>query len=89
MNIENGDTERLIIFEGDEASRLAREFALKNGKLNDLTSLGLTGNTEAKLKDLLDKQMRGLLPKICEEEESNNGKSLWIHLERPSKSDNL
>ena len=49
--------ERIVVYEGDTAETLAREFCEKNG-LND--------EMFEKLKVLLDQQIAGVLPKIVE-----------------------
>ncbi len=52
--------ERIVVYEGDTAEGLAKEFCAKNG---------LTQDMEGKLKLLLEQQIAGVLPKINENEE--------------------
>ena len=52
--------ERIVVYEGDTADGLAKEFCGKNGLNKDM---------EGKLKLLLEQQIAGVLPKINENEE--------------------
>ena len=52
--------ERIVVFEGDKAEDLARNFCQKNS---------LNGEMEEKLRQLLEQQISGALPQI--EEDSN------------------
>lgn len=51
--------ERIVVYEGDTAESLAREFCIENGLAQDM---------EEKLKILLDQQIAGVLPKIMEDD---------------------
>lgn len=51
--------ERIVVYEGDTAEGLAKEFCEKNG---------LTEDMEEKLKMLLEQQIAGVLPKIVEDD---------------------
>lgn len=51
--------ERIIVYEGDTAEGLSREFCLKNGLNQDM---------EEKLRVLLEQQIAGVLPKIVEDD---------------------
>ena len=51
--------ERIVVFEGDTAEGLAREFCEKNGLSDDM---------EEKLRLLLEQQIAGVLPKIVEDD---------------------
>lgn len=55
-----GDTqERIVVFEGDTAPELARQFCVEHN---------LDDETMEKLQQLLEQQMAGVLPKIEEDE---------------------
>ena len=51
--------ERIVVYEGDTAEGLAKEFCEKNG---------LTEDMEEKLRMLLEQQIAGVLPKIVEDD---------------------
>lgn len=55
--------ERIVVYEGDTADGLAKEFCGKNGLNKDM---------EGKLKLLLEQQIAGVLPKINENEEDES-----------------
>lgn len=55
--------ERIIVYEGDTAEGLSREFCLKNGLNKDM---------EEKLRILLEQQIAGVLPKIVEDDANEN-----------------
>lgn len=58
VNIGKQGMERIIVYEGDTAEGLAKEFCHKNG---------LNKEMEEKLKMLLEQQIAGVLPKIIED----------------------
>ena len=53
--------ERIVVYEGDTAEGLARDFCIKNN---------LSREMEEKLRLLLDQQIAGVLPKINEDDEN-------------------
>lgn len=55
--------ERIVVFEGDKAEDLARNFCLKNG---------LNGEMEEKLRQLLEQQISGALPQIEEDSDAES-----------------
>ena len=55
--------ERIVVYEGDTAEGLARDFCIKNN---------LSKEMEEKLRLLLDQQIAGVLPKINEDDENQN-----------------
>ncbi|KAM3132475.1 hypothetical protein pb186bvf_015434 [Paramecium bursaria] len=63
VNIEDGKTARITVFDGDKSEDLAKKFALEHG-----LDFGMT----EKLKELLDQQINSLLTKIDEEYEDEN-----------------
>jgi F0F1-type ATP synthase delta subunit len=58
VNIGKQGMERIIVYEGDTAEGLAKEFCEKNG---------LNKEMEEKLRMLLEQQIAGVLPKIIED----------------------
>lgn len=61
VNIEEGKTARIVVYEGDKSETLANKFAEYHS---------LDSSMKAKLKDLLDMQINSLLTKIDEENAS-------------------
>ena len=61
VNLGPNKAERIIVYEGDTAQELARQFANKHN---------LDENMEQKLTNLLDGQISGLLEKIEEESDA-------------------
>lgn len=59
VNIGKQGMERIVVYEGDTAEGLAKEFCEKNG---------LTEDMEEKLRMLLEQQIAGVLPKIVEDD---------------------
>ena len=59
VNIGKQGMERIVVYEGDTAESLAREFCIKN-ELNE--------EMMGKLQILLDQQIAGVLPKILEDD---------------------
>lgn len=57
---KQGGMERIVVYEGDTAQGLAKEFCEKNDLNSDM---------QAKLVLLLEQQIAGVLPKINENEE--------------------
>lgn len=53
--------ERIIVYEGDTAESLAKEFCIENGLGQEMMD---------KLKILLDQQIAGVLPKIMEDDQN-------------------
>jgi hypothetical protein len=66
VNVGNGGMERIVVYEGDTAEDLAREFC-------DAHSLDAA--TEEKLRVLLKQQMGGVLSKIEEQARSEDDES--------------
>ncbi|EGR27378.1 hypothetical protein IMG5_196480 [Ichthyophthirius multifiliis] len=58
VNLGQGMTKRIIVYENDRSEQLANKFAEEH-KLDDIT--------KKKFKELLDEQIAGLLSKIEEE----------------------
>ncbi len=54
---KQGSMERIVVYEGDSAEGLAKEFCVKNGLNDDMME---------KLVMLLEQQIAGVLPKIVE-----------------------
>ena len=68
INLGGDEQERIVVFEGDTASQLATEFCDEHN---------LDEETLEKLKELLEQQMAGILPKIEEDDyNSEENKSL-------------
>jgi len=65
VNLGQGKSERIVIYEGDDSLTLANQFSEKHG---------LDAGMKVKLKEMLDSQIAGLLARI-EEEEMNSGNS--------------
>lgn len=63
VNIGKSGMERIVVFEGDKAEDLARNFCLNNG-LND--------EMESKLRQLLEQQISGVLPQIEEDDQQES-----------------
>lgn len=58
VNIEDGKTERIIVYDGDKSDQLASRFASEHG---------LDPSMKQRLKELLDMQINSLLTKIQQE----------------------
>jgi len=63
VNIEDGKTARIIVYEGDKSEDLATKFAAEHN---------LDMGMRTRLKDLLDMQINSLLTKIDEEAGSDS-----------------
>ena len=62
INLGGDEQERIVVFEGDTAHDLAKEFCEQHN---------LDDDTREKLEELLEQQMAGILPKIDEDEDSD------------------
>lgn len=58
VNLGPGKSERIVVYEDDTAAGLAEKFAVSHN---------LDSNMKARLEDLLNSQITGLLEKIDEE----------------------
>jgi hypothetical protein len=75
VNLGQGKSERIVIYEGDDSLTLANKFADKHG---------LDSVMKGKLKEMLDSQIAGLLARIEEEEmNSNHSESDHEHEQEP------
>jgi hypothetical protein len=75
VNLGQGKSERIVIYEGDDSLTLANKFADKHG---------LDSVMKVKLKEMLDSQIAGLLARIEEEEmNSNHSESDHDHEHEP------
>lgn len=63
INLGGDEQERIVVFEGDTAPELARVFCEEHN---------LDEETREKLEELLEQQMAGILPKIDEDEDSDD-----------------
>ena len=59
INLGGDEQERIVVFEGDTAENLARDFCVEHN---------LDDETMEKLQIMLETQMAGVLPKIDEDE---------------------
>jgi len=73
VNLGQGKSERIVIYEGDDSLTLANQFSDKHG---------LDAGMKVKLKEMLDSQIAGLLARIEEEEMNSN------HSESEHEQDN-
>ena len=64
INLGGDEQERIVVFEGDTAPELAKQFCLEHN---------LDEETQEKLQELLEQQMAGVLPKIDEDEYGSEG----------------
>ena len=67
INMDEGQSERIVVYEGDTATELARKFCRKHG---------LDEETRQRLVGLLQQQINATLPKIEENEYSSDEDNL-------------
>lgn len=79
VNIGKQGMERIVVYEGDTAEGLAKEFCEKNG---------LTEDMEEKLKMLLEQQIAGVLPKIVEDDVNESEEDSSIQYGNRRAADN-
>ena len=66
VNLGNSGSQRIVVYDGDKAEDLAREFALK---------FNLDPAMQMKLAMMLQQQIAGVLEKIDEEQASSSNNS--------------
>lgn len=69
VNIDEGRTARIVVYEGDKSEDLAEQFREEHGKIYEfccINIIGLDMQMKDKLKELLDAQIDSLLTKIDE-----------------------
>lgn len=62
MNIGASNTDRIVLYDGDDPAEVAKEFSTRHNLDSSMTK---------KLTDLLTQQMNGVLAKIVEEAEDD------------------
>ena len=70
VNIGKQGMERIVVYEGDTAEGLARDFCQQNGLPPDM---------QEKLKMLLEQQIAGVLPKIVEDDANESEEDSTMH----------